>query len=224
MKKIQLYIGTGLMLPVFIFSPVVVSAMASSTNQTAQTTPTPPNSTQTTKEKPQTPADRLESYKKAYAAKLTAAEEARLKARCKNAQTKGKSLTETITKSNTARTMNYTKITTSLDKIIVKLKDANIDTTKLQEQRTQLQKLIDTYNTDFKTYQTTLTDVTETNCIVDPTGFKASLEAARAARAVVAKDAAAIKTYIKDTVKVTLTAAKVELAKDDTKKTEEGGQ
>ncbi len=221
MKKIQLYIGTGLLLSVFIFSPVAVKA---------QTTPTPPNSPQATKEKPQTPADRLESYKKAYATKLTVAQEARLKARCQNAQTKGKSLVETITKNNTARTTNYTKITTSLDKIITKLKDAGIDTTKLQEQRTQLQKLIDTYNTDFKAYQTALTDVTETNCTVDPAGFKAALEAARAARAVVAKDAAAIKTYIKDTIKVSLTAAKVELAKDDTKKTqtqtqtEAGGQ
>lgn len=211
MKNIRAYIGTAILVAVFLLTPVAVSAQTTADNTAENNADT----TQTNKEKT-TPKERLDKYKQAYAAKLSVAQEARLKARCKQAQTKGKSLGELVTKNNTARTTNYKKVTTSLENITAKLKDAGVDTAKLEEQRTQLQKLIDTYNTDLEQYQTTITDMSEVDCTVDPAGFKSALEAARAARAVVAKDAQAIRSYIKDTIKVTLADIKTDLAKDDT--------
>lgn len=219
--------GTAVALPMLTFAPVV--AYAATTTETPAT-PTTTTTTTTTapstaaKEKTETAAQRLAKNKATYVATLTAAQQASLKIKCKPAQAKGKLLSVGITKSNTERVAAYTKISTGLDKIITKLKDADFDTKDLQTQKTELQKLITTYNTDVASYQTALSDLNDIDCTTDPAGFKSSLEAARAARAVVAKDALAIRTYITGTIQLTLKEARTTLAKDDTTKTTEGAQ
>ena len=46
------------------------------------------------------------------------------------------------------------------------------------------------------------------DCLTDPTAFKAALEAARTSQATVLKDIKAIRAYINDTIKPTLTDIK----------------
>lgn len=210
MKRLRLLIGTALVLPMFVFAPIVAHAQTTTTEEPASS-----NKAATAKEKADAIAKRLEANKKQFTVKLNPSDEARLKARCKLAQTKGKTLSATVAKNNTARIAAYTKITKSLDKLIAKLKDVNIDTTKLEKDQAELKVLINTYNANLKLYQTAMSDLNEIDCVTDPTAFKVSLEAARAARAVVAKDAAAIRTYITETVKVNLKEAKTELAKSN---------
>lgn len=211
--------GTALALPMMLFAPMV--ATAATTTDTSSTTPAAAAAAATSaKEKAEATAKRLEASKKQFVVKLTPADEARLKARCKMAQTKGKTLTATIAKNNTARVAAYSKVTTKVDKLVTKLKDQNIDSTKLEGDATELKALIKTYTEDLAAYQTALSDLNGTDCVADPTAFKVNLEAARAARAVVATDAAAIRTYVSGTLKATLKETKLSLAKDTTKTTE----
>jgi hypothetical protein len=44
------------------------------------------------------------------------------------------------------------------------------------------------------------------DCVADPVGFKAALEAARTSQATVLKDIKAIRAYVNDTIKPTLQA------------------
>lgn len=237
MKRVQLFMGTALTLPMLIFTPVVVHAAttptSTTTTTTTTTTPAPTTTpsttstkktTTTTTEKTLTPAQRLEKYKTTYTVTLTPIQQASLKIKCKAAQAKGKTLAANVTKNNMARTAAYTQITTKLDKLILKLKDADYDTKTLESQRAELQTLITKYTTDLATYQNALTDMNDVDCITDTSGFKASLEASRAARVVVAKDAQAIRTYINETIKVSLKAAKTALTKDTTNNQTEGAQ
>lgn len=214
MKKLRLLISTVFALPMLV-TPMIVSAA------TTATEPTNASATATAaKEKAEATAKRLEASKKLFVVKLTPADEARLKARCKMAQTKGTALTAVIAKNNTARVAAYSKVTTKVDKLITKLKDQNIDAKKLEGDAAALGALIKTYNEDLAAYQTALSDLVATDCVTDPTTFKVNLEAARAARTVVATDAAAIRTYVSGTLKTTLTETKLLLAKDTTKTTE----
>jgi hypothetical protein len=54
------------------------------------------------------------------------------------------------------------------------------------------------------TYTQTISDLGSMDCVTDPLGFKATLESARTQRDLVAKDAAAIRSYLTDTIKPTL--------------------
>jgi hypothetical protein len=219
MKRLRILMGTALALPVMLFAPMV--ATAATTTDTTSTAPAPAAAAAASaKEKAEETAKRLEASKKKFVVKLTPADEARLKARCKMAQTKATTLTTTIAKNNTARVAAYAKVTTKVDKLITKLQDQNIDSKKLEGDAAALKALIKTYTEDLAAYQTALSDVNNTDCVTDPTTFKVNLEAARAARTGVATDAAAIRTYISETLKATLKETKVSLAQDTTKKTE----
>lgn len=222
MKRLQLLIGTALTLPMFVFAPMVAYAQTTTTENPSSSNKADDTKDKAAKakEKADAKAKRLESNKKQFAVKLNPSDEARLKARCKLAQTKGKTLADNIAKNNTARVEAYSKITIRLDKLIKKMQDENIDSKTLESQTKELNNLISTYNANLKLYQTALSDLNEIDCVTDPTAFKVSLEASRAARAVVAKDAAAIRTYVSGTIKTTLTTAKIELAKDNPETTE----
>ena len=222
MKKYRIFTGATLAIALLVFTPIVAHAQTTTT-QTPSTTnkaDAAKDKAATAKEKADAIAKRLEANKKLYTVKLNSSDEARLKARCKAAQTKGKTLSDNVSKNNTARVEAYSKITTRLDKLIKKMQDANLDSKTLEAQTAELKTLIDTYNANLKLYQTAMTDLNEIDCVTDPTAFKVSLEAARAARAVVAKDAAAIRTYVSGTLKATLKETKLSLAKDTTKTTE----
>lgn len=230
MKRFRLLMSTALTLSVFTFTPVIAMA-ATATNGSDPTSPSTTTTTTQkteveTKKSTETPAQRLEKNKTKYAIKLTTADQARLKLKCKTAQIKGKVLVSVIVKNNINRTATYTKISTSLDTLIPRLKDADFDTKTLEANKLELQKKITAYSTDLTAYKTQLSDMNEMDCVTDPTGFKAALEAAREQRVLVAKDATEIRTYAETTLKTTLKEVKVSMQLTDTTtpKKEEGAQ
>lgn len=154
---------------------------------------------------------RITKNKEALKTKLTAAQALVLKGKCKAAQLKSTTLATDVAKKNVDRKAAYEAITKSIKDITTRLKDANYDTATLETQSTELQKLIDAYNKNFDSYKTALADVNEIDCEADPDGFKASLEVARTSLAALAKDAAAIRSYLNETIKKTLKDAKESL-------------
>lgn len=172
----------------------------------------------------QTQADRIKSQITAQKVKLTAAETARFKLKCVAGQTKVKALGTTIDSRRTARLEAYDSLTARLDTLIAKLKAAKVDTTKLEEEKTELASKVTTFKTDLAKYKVALDDLQSLGCQADPTGFKAALETARSARATVAADAAAIRAYVKDPIKVTLADLKTTLTKDKDDKTTDASE
>lgn len=186
MKKIRIVISsliTGSMLIV----PVMARAA------------TNPPATQT-----ETINERVTKYKKSLKTQPTVAEQAKLKANCKAAQVKGRILTTQINQKVVARSAAYVAITKKIDDLVTELKASNVNTAELETQRDALQKLITTYGNDLKIYQENIADMNAIDCLTDPVGFKAALEAARTSQATVLKDIKGIRTYINDTIKPTL--------------------
>lgn len=146
--------------------------------------------------------------------KLTETEQKHLQTRCKAAQGNIMSLVTRTGEIKTKRSTIHENIIDKLNKIVTKLKAKNVDTTSLESQIKELQTKINTFNLDLATYTATVTDLSNMDCATDPTGFKASLETARTQRDTVAKDAAAIRTYLSETIKSELIRIKVALEKD----------
>lgn len=202
-----------ILISLIVGAPMVLTPLAyaeSSTSASPATiTPAPTTSTKTL-------AERVADAKTLYKIKLDAATTARLKLKCKAGQVLVKSLDIRVKATNIEREAAYTEIQTNLKTLLPKLTDANISTTEYVAESTQLDTLIATYKTDLATYQSTLADLSDVTCVTDPAAFKAALEAARAARIVVAKDAVAIRAYVTTTIKPNLVKIKADL---NTKKT-----
>lgn len=212
MKKLnRMVMALGVVLSLALYVPAVSAATPAAT---------PAATNDATKQSTKTLAQRVEDYKTKNPVQLTAAQQTVLKGKCKAAQTITKALTVTVGTSSTNRTTVYGDITTTVEKIVGQLNDANVDTTKLTEQQTKVAELIKTYSTDVTSYKSVLTDLNEQDCTTDPVGFKATLEAARGQRTSVNKDVMAIRTYLQDTLKPSLKTAQASLTKatDTTKK------
>lgn len=189
----------ALVAPFLSVAPVLAAATPTpATTKTTTTTTTAP--APTVKPAATTLADRIAKNKTTYAATLSAADQAKLKLKCKVAQIKGKAYAVTLTDKVKVRTENYTKITTTLSEVIADMKTAGTDTKAIEAAQTELTTLIASYTTDVATYQTAVADLNDVDCIVDPAGFKGALEGARAARVVIAKDAKDIRTTIETKV------------------------
>ncbi|MEI6481559.1 MAG: hypothetical protein WCO19_04630 [Candidatus Saccharibacteria bacterium] len=196
MNKIKLIVSMALVAPFLSMAPVLAATTpAPATTKTTTTTPAP-----TAKPAATTLADRIAKNKATYAATLSAADQAKLKLKCKVAQIKGKAFAVTLTDKVKTRTENYTKITTALSEVIADMKTAGTDTKAIEAAQTELTTLIASYTADVATYQTAIADLNDVDCIVDPAGFKGALEGARAARVVIAKDVKDIRVTIETKV------------------------
>ncbi len=245
MKKTQLFIGLLLAVPTLLVSPLAVAATSTSDSTSGSSGSTATNTTTTTKdestEDPEKAIEKLVEAEKAKQPqterlkariarlniKLTAAEASKLKTKCVAAQGIVKTQEIKVNSGITARSKAYDELLSHLDKLIAKLKAANVSTTELETERTALKAKIDTFKKDLTTYKVALSDVQALGCLADPTGFKAALEDARTARKTVADDATAIRSYVNDTIKVTLKAIRADLDKKattDTTKTTGGAQ
>lgn len=147
---------------------------------------------------------RLEERKARLKTKLTILEQNRLQNRCQNSQGKFSSLNGRIKGIETSRTQVYGALIDRLTALESRLETHGADTTKLQADIDALKAKIETFNTDLAAYKQTVADLAAMDCKADPAGFKASLETARAALQKVKQDAADIRTYVNETVKVTL--------------------
>ena len=197
MRRIKLILSSLIMAPAFLM-PVVAHAATTTTTTTTTTTATAT----------ETITQRVSKYKLALKTQPTAAEQVKIKANCKAAQVKGRVLSAQITQKIVVRSAAYVGITKKIEVLVTDLKASNVDTTKLETEQEELKKLITTYGTDLKVYQENISDMNAIDCLTDPTAFKAALEAARTSQATVLKDIKAIRAYINDTIKPTLTDIK----------------
>jgi hypothetical protein len=156
--------------------------------------------------------ERLAKRKELAKTRLTKAQETRLKARCKAAQGLIQSISANAKQANTSRTEVYTKIVDRMTKLSDALEKQGADTTDLDVKITELEKLVSAFETSMADLRQSAVDLSSMDCTTDPSGFKASLEALRAARETVAKDSANIRNYVKDSLKPALETIKTSLS------------
>jgi chromosome segregation ATPase len=215
-SRIKIALSTGLLMPLFVVAPVL--AVEGTDNTTQTTTQQTTDSTKTDAQKQAELTARLQKRKDELKTKLTAVEQKRLQTRCKGGQGSVKSLQAKINGTETSRNQVYSNLVDRLNNLQSKLDTKGADTAELKTEITTLQTKIDTFKTDLATYKQTVADVATMDCVADPTAFKASLEDARTQLKKVRDDGIAIKSYVNDTIKPTLTKIRASL---DTTKTED---
>jgi chromosome segregation ATPase len=147
---------------------------------------------------------RLDNRKNELKVKLTAVEQQKIQLKCKASQGNISSLKGRINGIETSRTNVHRELVDRLTKLGDKVKAQNVDITELQKEIDALKSQISTFDTDLAAYKQAVSDLTAMDCAKDPTAFKASLLAARAAHDKVAIDAKNIRSYVNDTIKPTL--------------------
>lgn len=206
-----------------VLSTLTVAAHAedstSSSSSTQQATPTTTSSDDSTQKAPEpaedakTVSNRIEQRKAELKTKLTTAEKTRLKAKCKASQGNLSSEKGRVKGLETSRGQVYNNLLTRLNDLSARLKVKGVDTTALNADIATLKTKIDTFNTDLASYKQAVSDLASMDCATDPDGFKASLEAARTALKKVNDDAAAVRSYLNDTIKPLLKTIRTELEK-----------
>jgi hypothetical protein len=209
MKRL-LAMGMSTILALPILSTAVM--YAEDTTQTNTTNTTQPETTDEIKSL----ADRIAKHKLEFKTKLTNVEKLRVQSKCKASQGLVSSLTGRIKGIETSRGQVYKNIITHLTSLSEKLKNKGVDTTTLNDDIAVLQDKMDTFSTDLAAYKLAVSDLNIMDCKADPDGFKASLEAARAARQKVNEDGKAVRGYITDTIKPLLKTIRAELETDKT--------
>lgn len=162
-------------------------------------------------------ADRIEKRKAEIKTTLTTVQQKRVQSRCKNAQPLLKVTTEKTIKIQVNRDKIHTDILNKLTSLETKLAASGVDTTAFKVQIADLTTKIETFKADSAAYQQALQDTAALDCQADPVGFKASLEASRAALKKLQADAVAIRTTVAQNIKPRLAEAKTKL---ETKKAE----
>lgn len=155
---------------------------------------------------------------------LTAAETAKLKLKCVPSQTGSlRSLSGRIQGIETSRREVHKNLVNRLEKLVEKLKVKNVDTAELEAEIVVLKAKIATFDANLSLYKQAITDLKSMGCVTDPVSFKASLETARTLRETLVMDSAAIKSYVKDTIKPTIKAIRTALAATELKSTDTTG-
>ncbi len=231
-RLLRILIVIGLLTPAFSFSAVMAHDSASNSGGSGSSTTTQADDnalattdTGTDTETPTTTlAERLTEHKSEFKQNLTRLQIASLKTRCKAAQGQLSSLSGRIKGIQTSRNEVYTNLTKHLASLQTKLQERDVDTTELQAEIATLRTKIDTYKTDLVAYKQAVSDLSDMDCNADPTAFKATLEAARAARKKVATDITDIHSYVIDTIKPTLVKIRTSLAAGEQKTDSQGAQ
>lgn len=207
-------------------TPVVATAQSGRSNRVAQDDTTQTTTATEETAPSQTEAEerqaRLAERKAALKTRLDAARQARIKSRCKASQGKLSSISGRIQGLETSRAQVYANLIDRLTKLNDRLKTAGVDTTELDSQITQLNTLIDTFNTDLGAYKLSVGDIAVMDCAADPIAFQATLETARTSRTKAADSAKAIRAFLTETIKPTLSDLKAQFAqnKDTNQQTE----
>jgi len=218
-QRLRYLLVIGLSVSALTVTPLVLAVDGTTEHDTTTTQPSTTEGHKTT-----TMKERVEKLKADLKIKLTTVEQDRLKQRCKAAQAVVATLNTRFGKSVTTRSNAYDNLVRHLTDIIAKLKAKNVDTTKLEQEKTTLEAKISTYKADLAKYKEALSDLKDVDCVADPTAFKAALESARTAHQALVADTAAIKSYVVDTIKVTLHDIRAQLAaKESSNAGNEGG-
>jgi hypothetical protein len=180
----------------------IAFAVDGDTNTTTTTsTETKPEDTATTPDDKAALQERLTKRKAELKTKLTNAQKLLLKGKCKASQGRISSVSGRIKGIETSHGKVHANIVERLTELSTKLKNKGVDTTELDAAIETLQTKVTTFNADLVVYKQAITDLEAMDCVTDPDGFKASLEAARTALDQVKSDSTDIRSYVKDTIK-----------------------
>lgn len=224
MKRI-LMMGMTTVLSLSIVPTTMVFAETSTaksvTTNTAIVAPTAEQKTETTGTAPSPKEDaelkdRLEKHKAELKIKLNAAEKTRIEARCVAAQGVVSKVKGRAKGLETSRTEVYSNITGRLTDLSVKFKNKGTDTTVLDADLVILKQDIATFNSDLAVYKQNVSDLATLDCKAEPDAFKAALLATRTSLETVNKDAAAVRTYVNDTIKPLLKTLRSQLETNKT--------
>lgn len=177
--------------------------------QSSSDSPTPLAADTSSAEKQR--ADRITKLKEQAKTRLTAAQQERIKSRCKNAQTHLNKTIDKTTRAQTNRDKIHAGLVERLTILESKLSSTGLDTMELKNQIATLKSTIDTFKADTNTYIKTLQDTAVVDCQADPDAFKLSLEAARESLKKIHTDAVAIRTIFINDVKPHLAVLKQQL-------------
>lgn len=153
--------------------------------------------------------------------KLDAKSQKRLVSQCVRAQGKVRTLQQKTTPALTTRTKVNLQMDAKLWVMIGKLKIAQKDTFNLEKQRIALADKTSAFDSTAKLYQQSLDDLVVINCQADPAGFKAILDTARVYRGQLRDQSTAIRDYVVNEIKPTLSAFAADL---QAKSAEEEGE
>jgi hypothetical protein len=173
LRKINTLLAALVLLIVSASTPVLAQTDSSS-DEASQTT-----TTETTDDKSSGREARVKSYKEKAAAKLADAQAKRVKNKCKSAQGKISSLRAKVKNATANRSKVYKEVGEKLDTLLEKLKAAEVDTTKLETARSDIQTELATLTESLNAYDTVLADLTAMDCEADPDTFNAALISAR---------------------------------------------
>jgi TolA-binding protein len=215
MKRKALFVTIATLLSVFTAAPALAIAHEGEDHSEATTTSASDGTvkaTATATVPTKTREERIADLKAAFKTKLTTVQQTRIKNRCIAAQAIVTKLISRVETVETNRGKLHTNLLERLNTLKSKVEAAGVDTHDIATEITALEALIDTMNNDLASYKQAVIDLSELDCEMDPTAFQAALEATRTLRQTVATDAAAIRSYVKDTIKPTLEAIRTALA------------
>lgn len=215
--------GFAVVALLLVTSPITVMAQDTDSEQTDESVQTTVVN-ESTEERPD-PArqkERIDKRKADLKITLNAAKQARLKSRCKASQGKLQSIQGRIKGLETSRTQVHANTLQRLTKLSEKLAAQGIDVSGLESQITEISLLVEAFNADVVVYKEAVVDLATMDCVADPTAFQASLEAARTARTKASESSKAIRTYLKDTIRPTLTEIKKQLPGNEQTEASEG--
>ncbi len=156
--------------------------------------------------------ERLEQRKAARQLRLTVAQEARLKARCVQAQGVIKSLDEKVHVQINRRHRAYENISQQVGNLLTRLEGSDVDTTELADLVVELDEKIAQYKEHVAEYQAALIDLHAMGCAEDVTAFQVSLVSARELRESLKAEIQDIRSHVMDVIKPALVELRQQLA------------
>jgi hypothetical protein len=186
--------------------PVAVVS-AETSNQESTTNSSTTTQTKQEAEKALSPEElkaRIQEKKTRLKTKLSNAEVQKLTLKCEPSQVKINTFLQGRYKNDTPYQAKYEAFIKRLEKLSATLKQNNVDTAELDAQIVVLKQKYNAVQVAVANFRTSIADTKAINCKTDPTGFKASLEDARAKAVVVKQANQELESYVKTTIKVTL--------------------
>lgn len=216
--KVRISIASALVLPlVFASTAFALENSTTAQDESVSTTAQAPTDTKQeplNQEQKTQLQERLNKRKTDAKLRLTTVQEKRLQTRCTNAQGLVKSVNGRSVGIEANRSKIHSNLVQRLTTLETKLAAKDINTDMLKTNITELQNKITAFESDFTVYKQAVADVSNIeDCTTDPVAFKASLDAARTALQKVRDDSVAIRAYVKDSIKPTLTDLRTELSK-----------
>ncbi len=215
MRKLRILTGITLSASLLFVSPMAVLAITDTgmteTTTTSTTKPTAEEAAMRLAELKK----RLEQNKAALKTRLDEKTKNIIIAKCKPAQIAIKGATTSANAISTNRTRAYAKVAERIQTLIDKVKLQGIDTTALEAANALAKQKATTLAASMATYEQTMADLGEMDCVADPTAFHATITLARTQRETVKTQAQDLKSYINTTLKDAIKVVRAQLQPTD---------